>query len=132
MTQRNDQSGAKSGHQNTTTYDGEPNEQELQMRTRQASATTAEVPVFFTAASLKDEGGLLRSDGVRESWIKDTELKREVEVIPQLTGPERTFGESSTGWAEDTKSGLTVSNTFVRGQRSEESLGPLRHHRLDV
>ena len=41
MTQRNDHSNPKSGHLNTTTYNKDPNEQELQMRTRQASATTA-------------------------------------------------------------------------------------------
>lgn len=129
MTQRNDHSNPKSGHLNTTTYNKDPNEQELQMRTRQASATTAEVPVFFMAASLKDEGGLLRSDGVRESWIKETELKREVEDTPQL---ERTWGESSTGWAEDSESWLTIGNMFDRGQPSKESLEPPRHHRLDV
>lgn len=140
MSQRtlhNDQPGAKPGPHDRfdiglTTHNEEPSQQEMQTRTRQASATTAEVPVYYKAASLKDEGGLLKSDGVRESWIKETELRNDSEEIPQLTHPERTWGEPSSGWVEGNKSWVTVNDRVVRGQQSEESLGPFRHHRLDV
>lgn len=99
------------------------------MRTRQASATTAEVPVFYKAASLKDEGGLLGNDGVRESWNLESEhggARRsrgrtwgESEVsedigenvgAPRLKEPERTWGESSKGWAEGSKMWITVND----------------------
>ena len=93
-----------------TTHTEEPFQE---MRTRQASATTAEVPVFYKAASLKDEGGLLRDDGVRESWIKETEADIEA---PKLKEPERTWGESSRGWAEESKTWITVNNRVVRGE----------------
>lgn len=134
---RNDQSGAKpdlsscfdAGLQ--TQYD-QPTQQEMQIRTRQASATTAEVPVFYKAVSLKDEGGLLKSDGVRESWIKETACDREAIEVPQLGAPERTWGESSQGWADESKNWASVHDRVVGGERSEESLGPFRHHRLDV
>ncbi|KAF3044391.1 hypothetical protein E8E12_010091 [Didymella heteroderae] len=115
--------------------------QELATRTRQASATTAEVPVFYKAASLKDEGGLLRSDGVRESWNLETGLvgghtSRDESLIktggdesiglPRLKEPERTWGESSRGWAEGSKMWITVNDRVVRGRDSEESLGTRR------
>lgn len=92
--------------------------QEMKMRTRQASATTAEVPIFYKAASLKDEGGLLRKqDGVRESWNLETGR------VPRLKEPERTWGESSRGWAERSKMWITVNDRVVR-RGSEDSLGP--------
>jgi hypothetical protein len=84
----------------------------IEMRTRQASATTAEVPVFYKAASLKDEGGLLGSDGVRESWHSETGLvgghlgrgqdweeasSVEHGGFSRLKVPECTWGESSKG-----------------------------------
>lgn len=84
--------------------------QEMVMRTRQVSATTAEVPVFYKAASLKDEGGLLRSDGVRESWNLKTGQ------VPKLKEPERMWGESSRGWAEGSKMWITVNDRVVRGR----------------
>lgn len=137
MSQRNDLSGSKPEPQSRfdigiTTYNEETNQQELQMRTRHASATTAEVPVFFKAASLKDEGGLLDSDGVRESWITETGLVREVQEVPQLTEPERTWGMPSSGWAESSKSWITVDDVAVKGVSCDENLGPFRHHRMDV
>ncbi|UPX15601.1 uncharacterized protein EKO05_0006044 [Ascochyta rabiei] len=111
-----------------TTHADEPHPQE--MRTRQASATTAEVFVFYNAASLKDEGGLLRQDGVRESWIKETECPPHIaQVPPRLGDPAASWDEPSQGWAEDSKScwvTVTVNDRVVRGQRSEESLGPER------
>lgn len=114
------------------THTEELSQQEMQTRTRQASATTAEVPVFYKAASLKDEGGLLGQDGVRESWIQETEVMQESSSAPQLKEPERTWGEPSKGWAEGSKSWITINDRVVRGQMSDESLGPLRHHWLDV
>ena len=105
----------------------------IEMRTRQASATTAEVPVFFRAASLKDEGGLLGNDGARESWNLETgivggrldggrhwgdleeERRTEGFGVPRLKEPERTWGESSKGWAEGSKMWITVNDRVVRG-----------------
>ena len=62
-----------------------------EMRTRQASATTAEVPVFFKAVSLKDEGGLLRNDGCRESWIEEVEASLHELRTPRLKESERVW-----------------------------------------
>ncbi|KAF9700565.1 hypothetical protein EKO04_001637 [Ascochyta lentis] len=108
-----------------TTHTDEPHTQE--MRTRQASATTAEVPVFYKVASLKDEGGLLREDGVSESWIKDVQIvPHDAGAVPRLREPASTWGESSRGWAEGSKSWVMVNDRVVRGQKSEESLGPER------
>ena len=108
-----------------TTHNEESHQQEMCMR--QTSATTAEVPVFYKAASLKDEGGLLREDGVRESWIKETEVDLEALKASQLKEPERTWGESSRGWAEGSKTWITVNDRHVRDERSDERLGPVRH-----
>lgn len=103
--------------------------QEVAMRTRQASATTTEVPMFYEAASLKDEGGLLRSDGVRESWNletghvgghlnrgQDCEEASGVEDLgfPRLKKLERTWGESSKSWAEGSKVWITVNDRIVK------------------
>ncbi|KAJ8118767.1 hypothetical protein OPT61_g303 [Boeremia exigua] len=136
-TLRNDPAALKSDPQTRfdiglTTHTEEPNQQEMQTRTRQASATTADVPVFYNSVSLKDEGGLLKQDGVRESWISQKEVNDETASVPQLREPQRTWGESSRGWAEGSKSWITINDKVVRGQKSEESLGPFRHHRMDV
>lgn len=138
-TLRADQSGGKPDPSSRfnlglTVYQDEgPTQQEMQTRTRQASATTAEVPVFYKVASLKDEGGLLRSDGVRESWLKETERSCETMEVPQLREPERAWGESRKGgWAEGSKSWVTVNDRVVRGERSEEGLGPFRQNRLEA
>ncbi|KAF3050364.1 hypothetical protein E8E11_009084 [Didymella keratinophila] len=104
----------------------------IEMRTRQASATTAEVPVFHKTSSLKDGGGLLENDGVRESWnletglvggrldrgrhwgIMEEERRTEDFEVPRLKEPERTWGESSKGWAEGSKMWITVNDRVVR------------------
>ncbi|KAJ4398309.1 hypothetical protein N0V91_010285 [Didymella pomorum] len=106
----------------------------IEMRTRQASATTAEVPVFYKAASLKDEGRLLNSDGVRESWHLETghvdgplnsgqALEEErgsddfgaPRLAPRLKEPDRIWGESSEGWAEGSKMWITANDRAMRG-----------------
>jgi hypothetical protein len=125
-TVRDDQFGSKPESHSPfniglTIHNEELHQQEV--RTRQASATTAEVPVFYKAASLKDEGGLLREDGVRESWIKETEVDLESFKASQLKEPERTWGESSRGWAEGSKTWVTVNNRLVRDERSDRRLG---------
>lgn len=124
-TLRNDQTGPIADSNSRfdvglTTRRSEPTQQEMQTRIRQASATTAEVPVFYKAASLKDEGDLLGQDGVRESWIQETEIQQAPEVrqgevgAPKLREPERTWGEPSQGWAEGSKSWITVNDRMVR------------------
>ncbi|KAH6633121.1 hypothetical protein C7974DRAFT_412144 [Boeremia exigua] len=135
QSQRNGQPGAKADHIDTSlvTRDDEPSQQqEMETRTRQASATTAEVPVFYKAASLKDEGGLLRHDGVRESWIQEVEIDVESAHAPQLAEPGENWGESSRGWAEGSKMWITVNDKVVRGQSNEANSGPFRNYRLDV
>jgi hypothetical protein len=103
----------------------ESNAQE--MRTRQASATTADVPVFYKTASLKDEGGLLRQDGVRESWIK--ECDEAYDAVSELREPEKSWeGSAGKAWdaAGERKSWVTINDRVVREERSNDSLGPLR------
>ncbi|KAF2626168.1 hypothetical protein BU25DRAFT_344289, partial [Macroventuria anomochaeta] len=135
-TLRNDQPGSNSKSNPHSRFDiglithNEEPSQEIQIHARQLSATTAEVPVFYKAASLKDEGVLLRQDGVRESWIKETDTNVEISKAPQLRDPERTWGKSSMGWAEGGKTSITVNDRVVRGQVSEDSLEPVWHFRL--
>ena len=103
----------------------------IEMRTRQPSVTTAEVPVFYKAASLKDEGGLPGNDGVRESWHLETGQgggrldsgrdREEVEQVEhfgvsRLREPERTWGESSKDRAEGSQMWITVNDRVVRGR----------------
>lgn len=97
-----------------------------EMRTRQASATTAEVPVFFKAVSLKDEGGLLKNDGCRESWVEEIEANSHKLRTPRLKEPERAWEGGFKGWAEGCMSQNTINDRVVREERSEENLGPLR------
>ena len=135
-TLRNDQAGEASGGGSsksnlrapfdiglTTHGDNEEHNQEMQVRARQTSATTAEVPVSYKTTSLKDEGGLLRKDGVRESWRLDMEASE----VPKLREPERMWGEDSKGWSEGSKSWTTVNDRVVTGQRSEDDMVLVRY-----
>lgn len=106
-----------------TTHDYEPYQE---MRTRQASVTTAEVPVFYMATNLNDEGDFLRHDSVRDSWIKENEVDESDIECSQVREPERTWGANSKGWAGGSKSWVTINDRILSEESYDDTCCPFR------